>query len=31
MEHLGDRNYRLTFSVNGEDVWDIDFEDYHGK
>jgi proteic killer suppression protein len=24
-------NYRLTFRVEGEDVWDIDLEDYHGK
>ena len=24
-------NFRLTFRVDGEDVWDIDFEDYHGK
>jgi proteic killer suppression protein len=24
-------NYRLTFRVEGEDVSDLDFEDYHGK
>jgi proteic killer suppression protein len=24
-------NYRLTFRVDGEDVSDLDFEDYHGK
>ena len=24
-------NYRLTFRVDGDDVWDIDLEDYHGK
>ena len=24
-------NYRLTFRVDGEDVRDIDIEDYHGK
>lgn len=24
-------NYRMTFRVDGEDVDDIDFEDYHGK
>jgi proteic killer suppression protein len=24
-------NYRLTFGVEGEDVLDLDFEDYHGK
>jgi len=24
-------NYRITFRVDGEDVQDIDFEDYHGK
>ena len=24
-------NYRITFRVDGEDVNDIDFEDYHGK
>lgn len=24
-------NFRLTFRVVGDDVWDIDFEDYHGK
>ena len=24
-------NFRLTFRVIGEDVWDIDLEDYHGK
>jgi toxin HigB-1 len=24
-------NYRLTFRADGEDVWDLDLEDYHGK
>ncbi|HVU39791.1 MAG TPA: type II toxin-antitoxin system RelE/ParE family toxin [Xanthobacteraceae bacterium] len=24
-------NYRITFRVDGEDVKDIDLEDYHGK
>jgi proteic killer suppression protein len=24
-------NFRLTFRVDGEDVKDIDLEDYHGK
>jgi hypothetical protein len=24
-------NYRITFRVDGEDLKDIDFEDYHGK
>ena len=24
-------NYRITFRVDGEDVNDIDLEDYHGK
>lgn len=24
-------NYRLTFRVDAEDVFDLDFEDYHGK
>jgi toxin HigB-1 len=24
-------NYRITFRVDGENVTDIDFEDYHGK
>jgi proteic killer suppression protein len=24
-------NYRLTFRIGGEDVTDIDLEDYHGK
>jgi toxin HigB-1 len=24
-------NYRITFRVDGEDVSDLDFEDYHGK
>jgi len=31
MERLGEGNYRITFGVDGEDVNDIDFEDYHGK
>ena len=25
------RNHRLTFRVAGEDIRDIDLEDYHGK
>jgi len=24
-------NYRVTFRVDGDEVSDIDFEDYHGK
>jgi proteic killer suppression protein len=24
-------NYRITFRAEAEDVWDLDFEDYHGK
>jgi proteic killer suppression protein len=24
-------NYRITFRVDAEDVFDVDFEDYHGK
>ncbi|HTV27687.1 MAG TPA: type II toxin-antitoxin system RelE/ParE family toxin [Xanthobacteraceae bacterium] len=24
-------NYRLTFRIDAEDVFDLDFEDYHGK
>jgi proteic killer suppression protein len=24
-------NYRITFRVDGEDVTDLNFEDYHGK
>jgi proteic killer suppression protein len=24
-------NFRLTFRVDGDDVYDLDFEDYHGK
>jgi toxin HigB-1 len=24
-------NYRLTFRIDGEDVMDVDLEDYHGK
>jgi toxin HigB-1 len=24
-------NYRLTFRVDAEDVFDLDFEDYHGR
>ncbi|HUZ31199.1 MAG TPA: type II toxin-antitoxin system RelE/ParE family toxin [Xanthobacteraceae bacterium] len=24
-------NYRIIFRVDGEDVTDLDFEDYHGK
>ena len=24
-------NYRITFRIDAEDVFDLDFEDYHGK
>lgn len=24
-------NYRITFRVDAEDVFDLDFEDYHGR
>jgi proteic killer suppression protein len=23
------RNWRLTFRIEGEDIWDVDYEDYH--